>query len=53
MHKQVTMDDADYLRRAPEIALALAAPHVRDVFEVRLPPCTACFHQTPELPGHA
>ena len=30
---QVTMDEAQYQRQAPEIALALAAPHVRDVFE--------------------
>ncbi|KAK9830879.1 hypothetical protein WJX81_001263 [Elliptochloris bilobata] len=34
---QVTMEDAEFRRRAPEVALALAAPHVRDVFEERLP----------------
>ncbi len=32
------MEDAQYQRSAPEIALALAAPHVRDVFEVRATP---------------
>jgi hypothetical protein len=32
------MEDAQYQRRAPEIALALAAPHVRDVFEVGTAP---------------
>ena len=42
VHGQVTMDDAEYQRRAPEITLALAAPHVRDVFEVRLRGCSAC-----------
>ncbi len=30
------MDDAEFRRRGPELALALAAPHVLDVFEVRL-----------------
>lgn len=32
------MDEAEFRRRGPELALALAAPHVHDVFEVRL--CT-------------
>ena len=30
------MDEAEFRRRGPELALALAAPHVHDVFEVRL-----------------
>jgi hypothetical protein len=45
---QVTMEDAQYQRSAPEIALALAAPHVRDVFEVRAPPRSTAPPREPE-----
>ena len=43
------MDDAEFQRRSPEITLALAGPHVRDVFEVWLSLCSACSLHTSKL----
>ena len=34
---QVVMPDAEYLEQASELAIALSEPHVKGVFEERLP----------------